>query len=208
MHRYFIVATMALSLALISPAQAQQRKNYEISINGKSHDIDLKETLEVKLKDGTKLAIVLTKKEFAVFSDKFVSFEHRGDTGVSSQDLGSGITQLMSATATGTLMMIQEYQTLDPSGLVAMLMNELTKEAVQYGHEKLEKPIERTLASGVVLKGVQATLTYKGDESYWEVLAYAKKDTGIIVATHIDKEFLKKEKSVLERFWRTLNVKF
>jgi len=114
----------------------------------------------------------------------------------------------MSATATGTLMMIQEYSNLDPSGLVSMLMNELTKEAVQYGHEKVEKPLERKLASGKVLKGVQATLTYKGDESYWEVLAYSTKDGGIIVATHIDKEFVDKEKTILERFWRTLDVKF
>jgi hypothetical protein len=206
MHRFFIAAAVLMTFA--PPAQAQQRKNYEISVNGKSHDIGLNEKTEIKTKEGTKLTVILTRKEFAVFADKFVSFEHRGDMGVSSQDLGSGITQLMSATATGTLMMIQEYQTLDPTGLVSMLMNELTKEAVQYGHQKVEKPIEHTLASGVVLKGVQATLTYKGDESYWEVLAYATKDTGVIVATHIDKEFLNKEKSVLERFWRTLNVKF
>lgn len=187
---------------------AEKYKNYELMIDGKTYDLNLNEKIEIKDGAGKILTIVLKKKPFNEFSDKFVSFQHKSNMSVSSQKLEEGIYQLMSATATGTIIMLQEYADMEPSLLVPMLLNELTKESVEYGYKMTKEEITRKVKSGKILKGVKATLRYKGEESYWEVLTYEKKDTGVIVMTHIDKEFIKIDKELLDRFWATLKFKF
>jgi hypothetical protein len=183
-------------------------RNYELSVDGKTYDLNLNETIEVKDKSGKTTTVVLRKKPYAEYSDELVSFQHASELSVSSQDLGDGIKQLMSATATGTLIMIQEYSTMDPSMLVPMMLNELTKKSVDYGYSMTQEKVTRTLGSGITLKGLKATLKYRGDESCWEVLSFGKKDAGVLVITQIDKEFIKTDEAIHSHFWDTLKLKF
>jgi hypothetical protein len=183
-------------------------KNYEVTINGKTYGLNLDEAIQIKDEEGNEIEILLRKKPYTEYSDQFVSFQLRSELNVSAQDLGNGITQLMSATATGTLIMIQEYSDMNPSMLVPMMLKELTKESVEYGHKMTQEKITRKLKSGATLKGLKAILRYKGEETSWEVLGYGKKDTGILVITQIDKEFFQTDKKLHERFWNTLDLKF
>ena len=183
-------------------------KNYEVTIDGKTYDLNLNEKIQLKDKTGKTANFVLRKKPYAEYTDQLVSFQHDSELSVSSQDLGDGIKQLMSASATGTLIMIQEYSTMDPSMLVPMMLNELTKKSVDYGYSMTQEKVTRKLKSGVILKGLKATLKYKGDESCWEVLSYGKKDAGILVMTQIDKEFAKTDEGIHDHFWNTLKLKF
>ena len=183
-------------------------KNYEVTIDGKTYDLNLNEKIQLKDKTGKTATVVLRKKPYAEYTDQLVSFQHDSELSVSSQDLGDGIKQLMSASATGTLIMIQEYSTMDPSMLVPMMLNELTKKSVDYGYAMTQEKVTRKLKSGVILKGLKATLKYKGDESCWEVLSYGKKDSGILVMTQIDKEFIKTDEVIHSHFWNTLRLKF
>jgi hypothetical protein len=209
MIKKMIVVTIVMVWTLTAVTYAADKyKNYELMIDGKTYDLNLNEKIEIKDRAGKILTIVLKKKPFNEFSDKFVSFQHKSDMSVSSQKLEEGIYQLMSATATGTIIMLQEYADMAPSLLVPMLLNELTKESIEYGYKMIKEEITRKVKSGKILKGVKATLRYKGEESYWEVLAYEKKDTGVIVMTHIDREFIKTDKELLDRFWSTLKFKF
>lgn len=207
MRKTVLLATLAM-FSFGGAALAQKKKNYEITVDGKKYDIGLNETLKAKTKGGKEVSIVLAKKQFAEFADNFVSFEHKSDLNVNSQDLGDGIRQLMMATAMGTVVMVQEYSNLDPSMLVPMLLKEVTKESVKYGHTMTQEESVRTLASGAKLSGLKATLTYQGAESYWEVLALGKQDRGILIVTHVSKEFMVNDGDVLRRFWKTLAPKF
>jgi hypothetical protein len=92
--------------------------------------------------------------------------------------------------------------------LVPMMLNELTKKSVDYGYSMTQEKVTRTLKSGIILKGLKATLKYKGDEACWEVLSYGKKDAGILVMTQIDKEFAKTDERIHNHFWNTLKLKF
>jgi len=206
MRKTVLLATVVL-FAFCGQALGQ-KKNYELTIDGKKYDIGLNEILKAKTGDGKEVSIVLSKKQFAEYLDRFVSFEHKSELNVSAQDLGDGISQLMMATAMGTVVMVQEYSSLDPSMLVPMLLKEVTKESVQYGHTITQEETVRTLSSGDKLTGLKATLSYQGAESYWEVLALGKKDKGILIVTHVAKEFMAKDGDVINRFWKTLAPKF
>ena len=209
MIKKMIVVTIVIVWSLTAVTySAEKYKNYELMIDGKTYDLNLNEKIEIKDGTGKIITILLKKKPFNEFSDKFVSFQHKSNMSVSSQKLEEGIYQLMSATATGTIIMLQEYADMEPSLLVPMLLNEVTKESIEYGYKMTKEEITRKVKSGKILKGVRATLRYKGEESYWEVLTYEKKDTGVIVMTHIDKEFIKTDKELLDRFWDTLKFKF
>jgi len=209
MIRKFIAVTLVIVWAYASGVFAgEEYKNYQLTIDGKTYELNLNEEIQVIDKSGKSVIIGLRAKPYSEYSDQFVSFRHKSGLSVSSQDLGDGIQQLMSATATGALIIIQEYSSIDPSSLVTMMLKEVTKESVEYGYKMTEETVTRKLKSDVTLKGLKATLRYKGEESYWEVLAYGKKDTGVLVMTHIDKAFIKTDNEIHSLFWKTLKLKF
>ena len=89
-----------------------------------------------------------------------------------------------------------------------MLLGELTKESVEYGFTMTQEKATRKLKSGKMMEGLKAILKYKEEEQYVEVLAYGKKDTGIVIATLIHKQFLETDEAIHSDFWNTLEVKF
>ena len=56
------------------------------------------------------------------------------------------------------------------------------------------------------LKGKKAALTYGNEEEHWTILAYGKKDRGLLVITKIDKDNLVAEKDNLDLMWNSLNI--
>ena len=65
------------------------------------------------------------------FKSENFSFEHPIRLSPSRTDLGGGVFQTMMASPLGTMVMIQEYTAINPSGLIDMMLNELTKEEAQ-----------------------------------------------------------------------------
>lgn len=132
MIRKFIAVTLVIVLAYASWVFAgEEYKNYQLTIDGKTYELNLNEEIQVIDKSGKSVTIGLQAKPYTEYSDQFISFHHKSGLSVSSQDLGDGIQQLMSATATGALIIIQEYSSIDPSPLVTMMLKEVTKESVE-----------------------------------------------------------------------------
>jgi hypothetical protein len=71
----------------------------------------------------------------------------------------------------------------------------------------LKSPQNASWLLVITLLGVKAKLSYREEESYWEVLTYGKKDRGIAVITQIDKESTQADRRILKRFWNTLSLK-
>ncbi|MCW8886198.1 MAG: hypothetical protein OQK12_13255 [Motiliproteus sp.] len=209
MIRKLLLTVLVTLLAFQNQASADNAfKNYQLIIDGKVFELNLDEDIEVITGNGAKSMVRIVEKPFSEYTDDFIAFHHKSGLSVSSHHLGNGITQLMTATATGTVVLVQEYTSIDPSSLTRLMLNEVTKESVQYGYQLTDSPHSRSLKSGETMNGLKATLSYRDEETYVEVLAYGKKDVGVLVITQIDKSYLDSDREVLSRFWDTFQLKF
>jgi hypothetical protein len=201
-----IIILLALLAILPYHAFGQDASNYEITINGETYDISLGRDYQITSDSGGTLQFRVDKKAVMTYQDGYISFRHKSDLAISSTDLGNGIRQVMTNTAVGTLVLIQEYSTMNPTAMINLMLQELTKEQRNYGYKMQKENYSKALKDGKKLKGLKATLKYNQEEEYWTVSAYGKKDRGFLVITKIDKEYLGTEKNIINLMWETLQI--
>jgi len=121
--------------------------------------------------------------------------------------LRPGTTKLRrSTTSLGTGLMVQEYMSMNPKYFVDMLLNEITKEEVEYGYKYSEKTVMKKVGD-ITFKGKQAVTTFPGAEWTRSVLSYGGRDRGILISTFIEKDNYETEKDLIEHFWRSMELK-
>lgn len=112
------------SLLILMPAMALA-ENYTIIINGSNYNFSLNE--KKLLQVGTQsISLELKKKDFISFVSDNFSFMHSSKYTPLTQNLGDGIYQTVMMTPIGTMVMIQEYTTIDPSLMIDFMISELT----------------------------------------------------------------------------------
>jgi len=199
---------LALALTVISFAGiSQEEGNYILVINNDSILINLDGTVDYKTPKGEALSIQLTQSDIQTYSDEMISFRHDKSLNVSNTMIEEGIEQCMILRSTGNGFMVQKYETFDPTGFVDIMVNELTKESVNYGYTKSEKPFKIKLRSGQTLEGVQATLKYKGEKEIYTVATYGEKDEGVLVVTMLLNDDFQEDKKIIDLFLETLEIK-
>ena len=181
--------------------------NYIIIINNDSIQVDLNTNIKYKNSSGEESTIKIIQPEILTYSDDMISFKHDKSLSVSDSKIEAGIEQCMIMKSTGNGYMVQKYKTIDPSSLTQLMMNEITKESISYGYTRTEKPFKKKLKSGQTIEGVQATLTYKGEDEVYTVATYGAKDEGIIVVTMLLSEDYKDDKKIIDLFLDTLEIK-
>lgn len=197
--------TISLVLILMAAFIPLNAADYILTINGQAQEIELDKETTRAMKDGTSLKVLLHQKDYLTFSADLFSFEHKNEFKPNRNDLGDGIFQTMVVTPLGTGILIQEYMDLDPSGLVDMMIKELTKEEINYGYEYSEKPAEKKV-DGVTFTGKTAVTTYRGDEWTRSVLVHNGRDQGILVVTFIEKANYQAEKDLIDHLWKSVKV--
>lgn len=180
--------------------------NYILTIDGKSYDIDLGARATVTLLDGRKVQVELKKKDVAVFKTANFSFSHPGHVTPARTDLGDGVSQTMVATPTGTLVMVQEYSGMNPSGLVDLMLTELTKEEAQYGYDITKTPVTKKLADGRTATGKRAVSKYRTNEYERYVVCCGVRDAGIVIITQVEKAAPREDVAMIDLFWKTMSV--
>jgi hypothetical protein len=197
------------SLLVVLPygSFAADTANYEVTINGEIYDVSLGQEYQAQLASGQVVTFKIGKKAIMTYRDDFISFKHKSELSISTTDLGSGIRQTMTNTAVGTLILFQEYTSMNPTSLVNLMLQELTKEQTNYGYKMNKQSTSKTLKDGSTLKGKIAILTYGEEEEHWSVLAYGKRDKGVLVITKINKEYMDREKDILDLMWASLDIK-
>ena len=185
---------------------AQNQGNYIIIINNDSIQIDLNNDFEYKTTSGEELTIRVTQPDILTYSDDMISFNYDKSLGVSNSIIDEGIEQCMIMKSTGNGFMVQKYQTINPSSLTQLMLNEIIKESINYGYSKTEKKFKKKLKSGQTIEGIQATLTYKGEKEVYTVATYGAKDEGIIVVTMLLSEDYKEDNEIIELFLETLEI--
>jgi hypothetical protein len=200
--------TLLISQMLFAlPALAEDSKNYVLSVEGTDYEIGLDGSVVVKNKEGKDITIGLKRKEFSTFTKDVVSFEHRSDLSVAATDIERDIHQYLTASALGTLIIIQKYDTLNPASLTELMLKQLSADDLATGYTMDKSDFSRTLADGTVLKGLRANLKHKNDDVDLQVLATDSGDDGVIAITRINRDMGAAEEPIIERFWATLKLK-
>ncbi len=200
--------TVLISLILFAPQlRADDSKNYVLSVEGKDYEIGLDGSVVAKTKEGKGITISLKRKEFSTFTKDVVSFEHRSDLSVAATDIDRDIHQYLTASALGTLIIIQQYDNLNPATLTELMLKQLSADDLATGYTMDKSDFSRTLADGTVMKGLRANLKHKNDDVDLQVVAVDSGDGGIIAMTRLNHDMGAAEEPIIERFWATLKLK-
>lgn len=199
------ITLVAICIGFISLAQSQG--NYIVIINNDSIQTDLNNELAYKTSSGEELIIKITQPDILTYSDEMISFSHDKSLSVSNSKISDGIEQCMIIKSTGNGFMVQKYQTINPSSLTQLMLNEITKESISYGYSKTEEKFEKKLKSGQTIQGIKATLSYKGEKEVYTVATYGRKDEGVIVVTMLLSEDNSSGKEIIGLFLETLEIK-
>lgn len=202
-------AAMALAVVALccGAAGSEDLKAFKLTIDGVAVDIDAGESVDVTLPDGKKARATLQRNDFATFSGDNFSFVHPSDVPVGKTDLDEHITQYLMASALGTIVILQEYSTMNPVSLNQLMLQEMTKDSVQAGATLTQEPTTRKLADGREMTGIRGTVKTRTDSADYEVLSFGAADRGVIVVTRLGAENAKAEGPLIDRFWQSLQIK-
>jgi hypothetical protein len=195
---YAFLATAAFS--------EDSHKNFIVTIDGQEFEINPGDVVTGKSKSGADIKVELKRKEFSTFEQGDLSFEYRSDLSVASSDIASDIHQHLVASAVGTLMIVQQYDKINPGGLAEFMLKQFTDGSGE-PLEKMDKTeFSRTLSDGTILKGLKASAPEKDGTSF-EVLAADQGVGGVVAVTRISNDADKTEQPIIDRFWQTLRLK-
>lgn len=170
-------------------------------------DIDPGESADVTLPGGKRSKVTLERNDFATFSGSVFSFVHPSNISVTKTDLGDDITQYLMASALGTIVVVQEYGTMNPVSLNQLMLQEMTKESVQAGATLTQEPTTRKLADGKELTGIHAEVKTRTDTADFEIVGFGVADRGLLFITRVAGEDAATEKPLIDKFWQSLKVK-
>jgi hypothetical protein len=190
-----------------APAKEAPRA-FTVTIDGFAVPIDPGETVEVKLSDGKTVSVSLTQNPFARWADSLLSFEHPTGLAVGTQEISKKLTQHLIATAVGSVIIVQEYESIDPTLLKQLMLNELTKDDVKVGATLTQSETSKTLSSGIKLLGLRGVLKSRAKVKTVEIFTYAKDDHGVLLVNAIEDDRSATDQPFIDKFWETLEFKF
>lgn len=184
------------------------QEDYIVKINDTELEIALDSTYTLEI-DNKSLNITFKSKDILVYDDSLFNFQYPSDFKVSKTIIDEGVEQIMLMTAEGSGILIQKYEGFNPTFLNEMMINEVTKESINYGFKLERKDYERKLKSEQTLNIDKAILTYKDETNIYEVATIGKKDEGILIMTMIMDTSINNEQGnkLIELMWNSLNYK-
>ena len=182
------------------------QKNYQIEINGETMDISLDENFEATFENKT-LNIKVSLKDTLTYSDDYLSFNYPKDYKISKTKIDEGIEQLVLMTGEGSGFIIQEYGTMNPTMLNELMLNEVTKESVNYGFELKREDYIKSLNNGLELKINRAYLTYKDEVNIYEITSIGLKDEGVLLMSmEMNDKDNSDGKQLIDMVWNSLSL--
>ena len=196
-----------LALFLLITNFIYSQSNYKIEINGEVFEIELNKDYELNVKDDF-FNIKVKQKDTLLYSDEALNFNFFKEFKISSTKVDEGIEQLVLMTAEGSGFIVQKYSTINPSTLNELMMNEVTKESVNYGFELKREDYERVLKSGLKINVDKAVLSYKDEINVYEITSFGKKDSGLLIMTmKMDNSEGSIGNELINLIWNTLEIK-
>ena len=146
----------------------------------------------------------MRKKAVQTYKSDKMTFQHPGTVSPGRTEVAPGIHQLFMCSTLGTVVMMQEYDELDPILMIDPLIANLTEEEVASGYDIVEEKSVVRLTDGTELRGKKVTSKH-GDvalERY--VICHRTGGSGIIVITQIGESPSQEDKDMLDLFMRSL----
>ncbi len=196
-----------LILLMASASVAQDAKNFTLTIDGVEYAINPGDEITAKGKAGQDVVVGLKKNVFGAFVKGGLSFQYPGKLSVAESEIDTDVRQFLVASATGTVLIVQQYDAINPSSLATLMMDQLTKESVSAGAKHERRDDERILADGTSMKGLFGTLVSPGDNYEIKVLTADAGSGGTIAITQWDKSSSPEDLAMVEMFWSSLKVK-
>jgi hypothetical protein len=195
-----------LAVAIICSVKGIGQEDFLIRLNDTIISIELDKSYDIDIK-GTKLTFTVSSKDTLTYSNAFYSFLYPKTFRVSSTRVDTGIEQISILTAEGSGILIQKYESVNPTSLKEMMLTELTKESISYGFVSKRSIYKRKLKSGQEIEVTKADLRYKEDVNIYEVASVGKKDAGIIIITmKMDDDRNTQGQKVIDLMWKSLTV--
>ncbi|MDP2160884.1 MAG: hypothetical protein Q8K02_10405, partial [Flavobacterium sp.] len=158
--------------------------------------------------NGKSTVLKVNIKDTLSYNDSFFNFKYPSDFKISKIQVEQGVEQLTIMSAEGSGIIIQRYNTINPKFLNEMMMNEVTKESVNYGYDLVRKDYNRKLKNGVNLQVAKAVLTYEDDVNTYEIASHGLKDSGVLIMTMTMNEENKEQgQKIIKMLWDSLEIK-
>ncbi len=197
-----------LVIAIFSTGQAWCQEDYVIHLNDTTLNIALDKHYNIVV-NGKKLDFILSQKDTLSYEDNLYSFQYPKGFKVSNNKLDAGIEQISILTAEGSGILIQRYETLNPTTLNEMMLKEITKESINYGYKSIKTTYKKILKSGQEIEITKAVLRYKDEVNIYEIASLGKKDAGIIIVTiRMDENEDTQGQKLIELMWQSIKAKW
>lgn len=201
-----LLVLTGLILGGAAAAAGEGGKNFVLSIDGREVGLDLGETIEVPGANGQTMKVTLKRADQVTFRGGMLSFTHRGDLTVSSTSLDKDITQHLLASANGTVVIVQEYTSLDPTSLLELMLTTITDEPVAAGAKLTKTETSREVA-GRQIKGLKAELVSGSDKTHVEAYTLGGSGKGVVIITQLADDYRDIDQAILDGFWSSLSLK-
>jgi|SRR5690606_13269597 len=195
-----------LFIFLISNLTIFSQEDYQIEIDGKKYNIELDKSYTLKI-NNKNAEVSVTQKDTLTYIDDKISFKYLKEFNIATTTIEAGIEQLMLMTAEGSGIIIQKYDGINPTFLNEMMINEVTKESINYGFELQRQDYDYILKSGQKIRINKAVLTYRSDVNIYEVTSLGSRDEGVLfMSMEMIDSYNSKGKKLIKMFWETLEV--
>jgi len=181
--------------------------DYVIEIGGQVMEISRDKKYEVPI-GKNKVSCTVRLKDTLTYESEWYSFSYLNDFKISEYHIDEGINQILLMTGDGSGIIIQTYNTINPTMLNEMMLYEVTKESISYGYELTRDDYKRTLKSGQTINVYKAILTYKENKDFYEIASIGHKDEGILIMTmNMDENLSNHGSQIIDLMWDTLEYK-
>jgi hypothetical protein len=185
-----------------------QQGDYRLVINGETIELNEDRPVTFTNQKGERVSLLLRKKDTLTYVDDFVEFQYPKEFSISKTAVEEDVQQLTLITADGNGFLVQEYKTMNPSMLVDIMLEELTKESTSYGFSRRDADMKIDLPGGMKLEGKKTVLEYKDEKNSYAVLTYGAKDAGVLVAIiFTEDEETSKDRNLIDLFLRSIRLK-
>ena len=136
-----------------------------------------------------------------------MSFEFPGQYSVATTQVDETTTQHIIVTASGTMMLVQQYSGSIPDQMLEVMFDTMVEEPKALGYEIEKTDLNRAISNQGVLNGVRAH--YKGgdDDVTIDITSTTTKDGGFLILTMIDEASSQDEIPIIEGFWKSVTLK-
>lgn len=161
---------------------AQAQEDYVVRINDTLLNVELGKKYNTTV-NGKKVSFSVKLKDTLTYADNLYSFLYLSHNKISKTKLDTSISQISILTAEGSGLLIQEYESINPTSLNEMMLSEITKESINYGFEMKRSTYKKRLKSGQEIVVTRAVLRYKEEVNIYEVASAGTKDAGLVIVT-------------------------